>query len=128
MFEAVFSTGILFAAWPILGGIFAAALVKWDPAARLTPGSGARAGAKAGLVGGLVLLIVGTPLTYYLMQKLGEEPGLFGVSFGLGPVVTLLAMFGIYALFGILVAAAAGALTGLLGGRASREREGAAGR
>lgn len=123
LFEAVFSTAILFAAWPILGGLFAAALVRWNPAARLTPGSGAQAGAKAGLVGGLVLLVVGTPLTFYLMQQLGEEPGFFGITFDLSPIVTLLVMFGIYALFGTLLAAAAGALTGLLGGRATAQRD-----
>jgi hypothetical protein len=104
--EAVFNTGLLFAVWPILGGIFAAALVKWNPGTDLTAGSGARAGAKAGLVGGLVLLVAGTPLTLYLMRKLGEEPGFFGITFDMGPILTLLTIFSIYVLFGILVAAA----------------------
>ncbi|HZG47304.1 MAG TPA: hypothetical protein VEZ41_13725 [Allosphingosinicella sp.] len=116
--EAVFNTGLLFAVWPILGGIFAAALVKWNPGTDLTAGSGARAGAKAGLVGGLVLLVAGTPLTLYLMRKLGEEPGFFGITFDMGPIPTLLTIFSIYVLFGILVAAATGALTGMLAGRA----------
>lgn len=120
MFEAVFATGILFALWPVLGGLFAAGLVKWSGAGRLTAGSGAQAGAKAGVVGGLVLLIVGSPLTYYLMQRLGEEPGFFGITFDLSPLATLLMIFGIYALFGILVAAATGALTGMLAGSPAR--------
>lgn len=119
LIEAVFDTGLLFAVWPILAGIFAAALVKWNEGAELTPGSGASAAAKAGLVGGAILLIVGTPVTYYLMQKLGEEPGFFGITFNMGPIPTLLTIFGIYSLFGILVAAATGALTGMLAGRSS---------
>jgi hypothetical protein len=101
-----------------LGGIFAAALTRRHPTTPLRPGTGAAAGAKAGLVGGLVLLIAGTPLTYWLMTKLDEEPGLFGVTFEMGPIPTLLAMFSIYSLFGILVAAIAGAVTARLRGSA----------
>lgn len=121
LIEAVIATGLLFAVWPILGGIFAAALTRRDPATRLTAGTGAAAGAKAGVVGGLVLLLIGTPLTLWLLTKLGEKPGLFGVTFDLGPVPTMMIMFAIYAAFGILVAAAAGALTGLLAGRRTQD-------
>ena len=123
MFEAVFATGILFAVWAILGGIFAAALTKWDPAMALTPGTGARAGARAGLVGGLVLLVVGTPITYFLLRELGEEPGLFGTTLGLPKLATLLLLFLAYAAFGTAVAAAAGGLTGLLGGNKAGQGE-----
>lgn len=123
VFEALFATGILFAAWPILGGVFAAALMKWNSETRLTPGSGAAAGAKAGLIGGAILLIVGTPLTRYLMEKVNQEPKFFGVEFDLAPIPTLMVMFAIYALAGMLVAAAAGAITGLLAGRRSAGRD-----
>lgn len=119
--EAVFATGILFAIWPILGGIFAAALLRWSPD-RLTPGAGAKAAAKAGLIAALVLLICGTPLTYFLLQHLGEEPGAFGISLGLPLVSTLLILLAAYSLLGIVVAAAAGALTGLLAGERAVHR------
>lgn len=128
LFEAVFNTGPLFAVWPILAGIFAAALVRWDQPTVLTPGSGAKAAAKAGLVGGLILLIVGTPITYYLMQTLGEEPGFFGITFDMGPIPTLLMIFGIYSLCGVLLAAATGAVTGMLAGRGTSRRDEPVGR
>ena len=119
LFEAVIATGVFFALWPILGGIFAAGLAGWDRDAQLTAGVGARAGARTGLVGGAVLLILGTPLTYFLLQRLGEQPGMFGMTFGVGMLPSLLIIFSIYALFGVVTAAAAGAVTGYFRGSAS---------
>ena len=122
--EAVIATGIFFALWPILGGIFAAGLVGWNRSAPMTARVGARAGARTGWVGGAVLLILGTPLTYVLLQRLGEQPGVFGVTFRLGMLPTLLLIFAAYVLFGVLAAAAAGAVTGYLrGGAGSRGRD-----
>lgn len=123
LIEAVISTGIFFALWPILGGVFAASLAGWDRRVALTARVGARAGAQAGVLAGMVLLIVGTPLTYYLLQQLGEKPGFFGRTFDLGLLPTLLIMFALYALFGILVAAAAGAGTSLLRGGVLSRRD-----
>lgn len=122
--EAVIAAGLLFALWPILGGIFAAGLASWNREEALTARTGARAGAMAGVVGGAVLLIVGTPLTFFLLQQLGEEPGLFGIRFGLGPIPSLLIIFAMYAAGGLVIAAAAGALTGYLrGGGSNRSRD-----
>lgn len=120
IFEGMFSTGILFAVWPILGGVFAAALLKWNPAMPLTPASGARAAAGAAVIAGLVAIIFGTPLSYWLMRRVGESPEFFGTTFDLSPLLQLVVMYLIYSVGAGIVAAAAGALTGLLGG--SRER------
>ena len=123
LFEAVFSTGPMFLLWPILGGVFAAGLQSWRSPAGLSPQSGAKAGAQAALVAGLVLLIVGTPLTYYVLKQVNEEPGLFGMTFDLAPIINLLILFSVYAAFGLVLAAIAGAVTGLLrGGAAARPR------
>ncbi len=121
--EAIIATGIFFAIWPILGGIFAAGLARRASPASFSAGTGARAGAGAGLVGGLVLIIAGTPLTLYLLGKLNEEPGFFGQTLDLGRLPSLLIMFAAYALFGIVGAGAAGGLTGLLRGGSSPRRE-----
>ena len=117
--EAVISTGAFFLLWPILGGLFAAGLAKrTEPS--FSVADGARSGFAAALIGAAILLVVGTPLTHFLLERLGEQPGFFGRRLELGPIASLLVMFGGYALLGLVVASIAGALVGLLAGRGQR--------
>lgn len=118
LIEAVLSTGLFAFVWPVLGGLFAAAMLKRSDEVALTAGSGTRAALGAGAIAAVVLIVAGTPLTYVLLDSLGEQPGFFGRTLDMGPIATLLVLFAGYALYGLAVAAATGAITGWI----ARER------
>lgn len=51
---------------PIGGGVLAVYLYTKNSSAPITPGDGAKLGAIAGAVGGLLYLIIGVPLSYFV--------------------------------------------------------------
>lgn len=59
--------------WPIVGGVLAASLYIKKSPTQVRTGDGAVLGALAGAFGGLLYLIIGTPLAYFLNHARIEE-------------------------------------------------------
>lgn len=101
---------------PFLGGALAAFL-----AGRASPvgvGDGAKLGAKAGAIGGLIFVLVGAPLIYLLVgSAVGERLQGAGVNLPEGGFPALLLGLLVVAVVGFVLAVGGGVIAALLFGR-----------
>jgi hypothetical protein len=81
-------------------------------------GDGAKLGAKAGAIGGLIFVLIGTPLIYLLVgPAMREQLRGAGLNLPLDGLLALLAGLLIVAVIGFLLAIIGGVVTALVIGR-----------
>lgn len=102
---------------PIGAGVLAVYLYAKNPSAPLTPADGAKLGAIAGVAGGLLNLIIGTPLSYFVNSAVMEAQfaQLRDQGFNLPASLTGFALFlvaGIISAIFFVILAAIGGLIG----------------
>ena len=101
---------------PLLGGALAAYLA--GKTSSVSAGDGALLGAKAGAIGGLIFVLVGTPLTYLLVgSEVAARTREAGVNLPLGGFGALLLGLLIVAAIGFVLAVIGGATGALIFGR-----------
>jgi hypothetical protein len=101
---------------PLLGGALAVYLA--GRASSVGIGDGAKLGAKAGAIGGLIFVLIGTPLIYLLVgPAMREQLRGAGLNLPLDGLLALLAGLLIVAVIGLLLAIIGGVVTALVIGR-----------
>jgi hypothetical protein len=102
---------------PLAAGVLAVYLYAKNSSAPLTPADGAKIGAIAGVAGGLLNLIIGTPLSYLVnaavMQAQFAQMRERGVA--LPESLTGLALFIVMGIIGAVVSVILAAIGGLIG-------------
>lgn len=103
--------------FPIGGGVLAVYLYSQKSPARVEPKDGAMLGAIAGAVGGLLYLLIGVPLSYFvnaaMMESQFEQMRQSGVNIPLA--LTGFALFFVFGLIGAVVFALLSTVGGLIG-------------
>lgn len=114
VFEAIFKTGPLFLLWPIIGGVFATYFLARQQGP-IRARDGAAVGARAGVLGGIVLLVVGVPAVYALLlaiapDQLQAEMSKLSLPLPRNLFLLIFSIAASYALGGLLLATAGGIL------------------
>jgi hypothetical protein len=117
--ETLLKTGILFLVWPIIGGALASYLYTRKSTASVGAGEGAKLGAQAGAIGGLILILVGAPLTYFVLSAVAGDAAeqqlrQAGLSLPFGSFLLVLMGTLIYAVGGLVIATISGIVAALI--------------
>lgn len=102
---------------PIGAGVLAIYLYAKDSSAPITPADGAKLGAIAGAAGGLLNLVIGTPLSYFVNSAVMEAQfaQLRDQGVNLPASLTGLALFIVMGIIGAIVFVILAAIGGLIG-------------
>lgn len=102
---------------PIGAGVLAVYLYAKNSSAPLTPGDGAKLGAIAGVAGGLLNLIIGTPLSYFVNAAVMEAQfaQLRDQGVNLPASLTGLALFIVMGIVSAIIFVILAAIGGLIG-------------
>lgn len=103
--------------WPIAGGALAAFLYIKKSATPVRTGDGAILGALAGAIGGVLYLIIGTPVNYFLNHARMEEQfeNLRQLGWSIPENLTVFPLMIIGGVLGVIVYAALATIGGLIG-------------
>ena len=115
--ESVMKTGLLFLVWPVIGGALAAYLYARNAQPPVPASEGAKVGALAGIIGGLILVIIGTPLIYLVLSEVNARLTIFGQNLPLDGISLILGVTLIYAGLGLIIATVSGLVTMLIVGK-----------
>lgn len=115
--ESVAKTGLLFLVWPIIGGALAAYLYAKSAPPPVPASEGAKLGALAGLIGGLILVAIGTPLVYSVLSQANARLSFFGINLPLEGISLILGVTILYACLGLVIATLSGIVTTLIAGK-----------
>ena len=103
---------------PLLGGMLAAYLAgRRSP---VTAGEGAKYGAIAGAIGGLMLVLIGAPLVYFIVRShvdIEAQMRQSGFSSPMSGFLLLIVYTLVHAVIGVLIATVGGLLGALIFGR-----------
>jgi Family of unknown function (DUF5518) len=115
--ESVMKTGLLFLVWPVIGGALAAYLYARNAPPPVPASEGAKVGALVGVIGGLILVIIGTPLVYLVLSEVNARLTVFGQNLPLDGITLILGVTLIYAALGLIISAVSGLVTMLIVGK-----------
>ena len=115
--ESVIKTGLLFLVWPIIGGALAAYLYARNAPPPVLTSEGVKVGALAGVIGGLILVLIGTPLVFLVLSEVNEHLTVLGMNLPLTGISLILGATLIYAGLGLIIAALSGLVTMLIVGK-----------
>ena len=115
--ESVMKTGLLFLIWPVIGGALAAYLYARNAPSPVLTSEGLKVGALAGVIGGLILVLIGTPLVYLVLSEVNARLTVLGMNLPLNGISLILGATLIYAGLGLIIAAVSGLVTVLIVGK-----------
>lgn len=117
--DAFLKVGCLSLIFPILGGALATYLYSMKASAAVEAGDGAKLGALTGVIGGLIVILVGTPLVYFVLKSVAgneiqEQLRQAGLNLPFSGFLLMLIGTLIMAVVGLVVAAISGMVTALI--------------